>query len=224
MCNWRLYFYLSAFFYNLLLSFLPCAPMQSVKSCCEKYAFVVNLDLFVIVQFTIVIIGLILFIFNLYCSLQVAYVTFHTNLNIINRKTWDKSIFTSEMNEYILYWLLLALIATESPFGINLANFLHFYSGSSIKFHSPTLKVFRPASLIISFVIYFYILAIAVTPVTHLLCLIITYFLCVKVIKNIPFWVPFLLILLSNDIELNPGDHYHENFFSFMNWKIILKE
>ena len=39
-------------------------------------------------------------------------------------------------------------------------------------------------------------------------------------LRNKPIWVPFLLILLSNDVELNPGDHYHESFFSFINWNL----
>ena len=40
----------------------------------------------------------------------------------------------------------------------------------------------------------------------------LTYLLCIGIVESTPFWVPFLLILLSNDIELNPGDQYHENF------------
>ena len=34
-----------------------------------------------------------------------------------------------------------------------------------------------------------------------------------------PIWFTFLKILLSNDIEKNPGD-FRENFFSFCNWNI----
>ena len=222
MCDWKCLFYLCVFFYIFISSFPPISPVQSVKSNCEKYVCLVDLDLFVGVQFCIIILGLVLLILNLFRFCRVAYVTYCTNLTIIDRKIMDKNTFTSEMNECMLYWLLIALIAAESTFDINLANFLHFYLASSIKHSSPTLKVYRSASHTLSFVIYFFILGISVTPATHVLCLIVTYFLCVKVIKNIPFWVPFLLILLANDIELNPGDkhQYHENFFNFMNWNL----
>ena len=189
-------FYLCVFFYIFTSSFPPISPVQSVKSCCEKYVCLVDLDLFVGVQFCIIILGLMLFILNSLCFCRVAYVTYCTNLCITNRK----NTFKSGMNEYMLYWLLLALIVTESSFDINLANFLHFYLASSIRHNGPTLKFCRSTSHALSFVIYFFILGVAVTPATHILCLILTYFLCVKITLNTPFWVPFLLILLSNDI------------------------
>ena len=40
---------------------------------------------------------------------------------------------------------------------------------------------------------------------------------------NSTIWVPFLLIALSNDIELNPGDQHADissGFFSFCNWNL----
>ena len=43
---------------------------------------------------------------------------------------------------------------------------------------------------------------------------------CNWFVKNVSPWVPFLLIMLSNDIELNPGPTYHENFFTVMNWNL----
>ena len=35
-----------------------------------------------------------------------------------------------------------------------------------------------------------------------------------------PTWLTILLILLSNDIQLNPGPEYHKNFLTFMNWNL----
>ena len=66
----------------------------------------------------------------------------------------------------------------------------------------------------------FYLFLIAVSPVSHLLSLIIMFILCSFITRNVPTWVSVLLILLSNDIELHPGPQYHENFFSFMNWNL----
>ena len=33
-------------------------------------------------------------------------------------------------------------------------------------------------------------------------------------------WVTFLVLILSNDIELNPGDYIRNGFLSFCNWNI----
>ena len=30
----------------------------------------------------------------------------------------------------------------------------------------------------------------------------------------------FILILLANDIEMNPGPQFQKNFFNFMNWNV----
>ena len=40
--------------------------------------------------------------------------------------------------------------------------------------------------------------------------------------KNVPFWVPMLLILMSNDIHLNPGPqtNLQNNCLNFMNWNL----
>ena len=33
-------------------------------------------------------------------------------------------------------------------------------------------------------------------------------------------WLPIILIIMSNDIKLNPGPHFHNSFFSFMSWNL----
>ncbi|MCH2417084.1 MAG: hypothetical protein MK195_10055, partial [Acidimicrobiales bacterium] len=72
----------------------------------------------------------------------------------------------------------------------------------------------------ISVIIYLKISVMAVTPASYALSFVITFILCSKITRDVPLWVSLLLILLSNDVELNPGPHYHENFFSFMNWNL----
>ena len=37
---------------------------------------------------------------------------------------------------------------------------------------------------------------------------------------DFPTWVSLLVLLLSNDIEINPGDRFREGFLSFCNWNI----
>ena len=42
-------------------------------------------------------------------------------------------------------------------------------------------------------------------------------FLCTK---NVPHWLSVILLILSNDIHLNPGPHLQNNVFNFMSWNI----
>ena len=41
---------------------------------------------------------------------------------------------------------------------------------------------------------------------------------CLSFTKNIPPWLSIVLIILSNEIHVNPGPHLHNSFFNFMNW------
>ncbi len=210
--------YLSVIFFSLSLF---TSTLQSVESCCILVNFVnfVNINYSFIGQMGIIIFGFIWLISCSFCYLNVAFVTFDTNLSTLNRSMYN-NMSLSKSNESILYCLLVAIIVTESSFDINFVHVLYLYSTSSLKFNFPIQPSFRPISFLICFSTFFYISLIAVTPATHVICLLFTYVLCSKIIRNVPIWVPFLLILLANDIELNPGDHYHENVFSFMNWNL----
>ena len=37
---------------------------------------------------------------------------------------------------------------------------------------------------------------------------------------NFPTWMSILVLVLSNDIELNPGNEFHDGFLSFCNWNL----
>ncbi len=198
----------------------PNPRVQGLNPRCDKYEFSITNDPVIIIHLCTIVLGFILLALNLYCSLSVAYVTFNTNLSIINRKPMHKNNYFSDVSGYILYWLLLVIIVTENSFDINFANFVYLYSNSSVKLKFSIQPFCRPISLFICFGTFFYISLIAVTHATYVICLILTYVLCFKITRIVPIWVPFLLILLANDIELNPGDKYHEKFFNFMNWNI----
>ena len=61
---------------------------------------------------------------------------------------------------------------------------------------------------------------LSVTPTGHLICLAVFQILCHSFAKRVPTWLPTLLIILSNDIHLNPGPEYHNNFLNFMTWNL----
>ena len=43
---------------------------------------------------------------------------------------------------------------------------------------------------------------------------------CHSCVKRIPHWLPIILIMLSNDVHLNPGPQFQNNFFNFMSWYV----
>ena len=65
-----------------------------------------------------------------------------------------------------------------------------------------------------------YIYSIALTPATCILALMVFQICCHSLTKNVPLWLPTILILLSNDIHLNPGPHFQNNFLNFMSWNL----
>ena len=58
------------------------------------------------------------------------------------------------------------------------------------------------------------------TPATCILCLMVFQTWCYLSIKNVPNWLSIILILLSNDVHLNPGPQYKNIFFNFMSWSV----
>ena len=187
MLTYQYLFYLSVIFYSLyFFHFNP--PVQSVKSCCimNKIQFnFANFNFFFVGQVCTILVGIFWLISSLVCYLNVVYVTFDTNLNILKKST-HKNMSSSKPNEHLLWWLLLAIIATETSFDINFAIFIHFYSGSSLKLKFSLHQFCRSASLFACFGTYFYISLIAVTPATYFIALILTYVLCTKLIRNVP--------------------------------------
>ena len=58
--------------------------------------------------------------------------------------------------------------------------------------------------------------SIAHTQSCHILSLLVLQICCHSVINNVPQWLPIILILLSNDIQLNPGPE----LLKFMTWNL----
>ena len=93
--------------------------------------------------------------------------------------------------------ILLIIIITNTEFG-NAFVLLHKYRKIISRIISGTLSI--------------YIFVISNTPATCILCLI--------VFQIVPNWLSIFLIILSNDVHLNPGPQYQNNFFNFMSWNV----
>ena len=84
----------------------------------------------------------------------------------------------------------------------------------------PPLKIIKLISLMLFLTSSLFIFTIAVTPVTNIFSVLLFQIVCYSLIKFLPPWVSTLLILLSNDIHLNPGPQYPPKFLNFMTWNL----
>ena len=148
---------------------------------------------------------------------HVTYISFNTNLS-----TRRKEIIVKSPDCFWSYLSLnmLGLLLCECPdyslliFIISLSNTNY---GSVVNL---TLKFSKIVSRFIFSIISIYIYSIALTPVTCIISLMVFQIWCNSLRKNVPFWLSTILILLSNDIHLNPGPHFQNNFFTFMTWNL----
>ena len=62
--------------------------------------------------------------------------------------------------------------------------------------------------------------SIARTQMCCILCLFVLQICCHSLAKYVSHWLPIMLILLSNDIQLNPGPLWQTDLFYFMTWKM----
>ena len=78
--------------------------------------------------------------------------------------------------------------------------------------------------LLLSGDLLLYILRISITPATCNLYLIIFQIWCHSYVKRVSRWLPIILIILSNDVNLNPGPgtHSQNNLFNYMSWNVSL--
>ena len=153
----------------------------------------------------------------LYLCTQVSYITFNTDLNLYCKK---KNLLvstkcTSLYMSHIMSWLLLSECEKEHVLIFiihiepNIANVFHL----SCKFSKIILRV-------ISGTLTFYIFSMSLTPATCTICLIILQIWCHTYVKRVPHWLPIILIILSNDVHLNSGPQFQNNFLNFMPWNV----
>ena len=83
------------------------------------------------------------------------------------------------------------------------------------------LKFNKTASRFLFNALSLYILSISVTPLACIVRLFVFQNWAFSIEKCEPYWLSILLILISNDIQLNPGQSTHlQNNFKFMNWNL----
>ena len=126
------------------------------------------------------------------------YVTFNTNLSIYRKKKLEYEFSKCILSQ--LSHLLSGLLCSEYSPDILLTFSIHQ----------------NPSHGFISF----HILSIAVTPATCMLCLVVIQIWCHLLTKSVSSWLPIILIILSNDIQLNPGPQVENNLLNFRSWNL----
>ena len=209
--------------YTVCTACVPCAtPMRpNLPRICDNYlseeylfrAITLTESSFSdIIQLTILLFALVLSISACCCNnLEVKFLSFDTNLSLLKQSPTKKT-----KTESYLYLMLLFILVIDASCDINIAMLLLLPIDVYPVF--AKLSGFRKCiSRIGPFAFCLQLLASAICPETHFLCLFIIFITCTSITKKVPLWVTLLLILLSNDIEMNPGPSYHDNFFTFMN-------
>ena len=154
----------------------------------------------------------------LWISPNVKYVEFNTDLSLQG----ENSSFSMSVENIltVLCLVLLELLLNECEIYQLLLLISLINSELIVKICFFPIKKISSSSSVSSFSLLFYVFSISFTPLTCIMCLFLFQIWCYSYIRLVYLWLLFFLILISNDIELNPGDHYHENLFNFMCWNL----
>ena len=184
----------------------------------NKYTIEINCyDAFQILMFSFGMFFLLWFLF-LHLSAQVNYVVFNTNLNLYNK---NKTVLVLSQSILIFLSIIsLGLLLCECKTELFLLLIIRCYPNFGNDILYLSLNKCNITSRVTSVTLLLYIFSISVTPVTCILCLFMFQIWCYSYVKRIPCWLPVFLIVISNDIHLNPGPHYQNNFFSFLSWNL----
>ena len=114
--------------------------------------------------------------------------------------------------------VMLGLLVAEYPVDVLIQLLPHYYPTFAlvIVIGRKTSKLLTRTCFNVSCIIIF---RDAVSPCANILSIFILQICCHSHTKNVLKWLPLILILLANDIEVNPGP-YEKDCFTFMNWNL----
>ena len=126
---------------------------------------------------------------------------------------------------HLLALLLLGLLSAEFPDNYHPLRFIlpnseyGFLLGLALKF--ILALQFRITFFQLLFTILsIHIFHLAITHIASILCILVFHNWCHCYTQNSPQWLQILLIILSNDVSLNPGTPFHNSLFNFMSWNV----
>ena len=194
----------------------PFPHRQNLRKFYRKYD-KIGVNCTILLKIIIFASGLVslLWLFLLYSCNQVHFITFNTNLNLYKKKS---KLIVPELMLYlliVLVWLLLIEYPEDFFFRLLLYYCPNF---SFLKKLDPNVaKRFAYSCFHISCILIF---INAISPASLMLSIFVLQIWCHALSSDVPRWLPVILILLANDIELNPGPPLQNQFLSFMNWNL----
>ena len=150
----------------------------------------------------------------LYLCNQVNYVTFNTNLDSFKKNSNPN---VPQLWFYLLI-ALLGLLLTEYPEDFSVQLFTHYLPNLAF-LTAINPKVYKRLARVCFHTSCVLIFTDSISPATCILSIFVFQIWCHVQSRKIP-WLPLILILLANDIELNPGPPLQNQFLSFMNWNL----
>ena len=143
-------------------------------------------------QLSLILLGLVLLVCSTCVSnLKVRYLPYDTNLSTLSKPP------PGTKTQLPFYVVLLILLVSDNPCHINLAMLFHI--PFDVYPHVAILLVFRRRiSRSCPFLLSLNLLMSAVSPVSHLLCLLVFFVTCSLISRKVPVWVSLLLVLKFN--------------------------
>ena len=167
----------------------------------------------------------VLFLILYFCTLLTystacfAYVPFKQNLSL--GKQVPHFLKTDTMNIFSLYTLINLFVSLIYEHPLALVYFSLFtdfaFPIQNLTLPKSTLILNRFSCLMLSTTIFYF----AIGPICQTLSLAVLQ-ISSNSLRNSksPVWLPILLIILSNDIHLNPGPNFQTNVLNVMSWNV----
>ena len=182
------------------------------------YENIIKLSIFAFVSW------LLLIRIAIYLLHHVQYITFNTNLNLLNKHKWPDFDHRTPALIFSLSYLssfhpniIFTIFILNHP---NLISFIIYLTNKhslvTIFLSSLTISYILVNLLIINIFLWIYRSTRSIANFIAFLSL----SLFRLIILVIAIWVSFLLIILSNDVELHPGDFILNRYFNFCNWNL----
>ena len=147
-------------------------------------------------------------------STLTSFVMFNTDLSLYSKR--KKLEISTQCIIMYLSIIILGLLLCECETNHILILILRLYPNFADDLLDLLLKQNKGISRVTSAALSLCIFSMSVTPATCILCLLVFQIWCYSYTKHLPHWLSVFLIILSNDIHLNPGPHYQLDFFNFM--------
>ena len=126
------------------------------------------------------------------------------------------SVFDAECFYMYVSICIIGLMLSECPIIIIFISFNSSFNYDPVIRYS--LKFSKHFSKTVFIVSSFYMLAH--TQSCYILSLLVLQICCHSLRNNVPHWLLIILILLSNDIQLNPGPTSENELLKFMTWNL----